>query len=72
MTTYSLYDTFNRREISRHRTLDAAAKSDRAFQRKIKRMNGPTSYIPTTILKNGQKLDDDEYVVMLELVNRMN
>lgn len=71
MPTYILYDTFNRREISRHRTLDAAVKADRAFQRRVKRANGPTSFIPTEILKNGQKLDDDEYEISLCLLNKL-
>ncbi len=61
MTTYTLRDTFNNRTISRHRTLEAAAKADKAHNRAVKRANGATSYIPTEILKDGERLDEAEY-----------
>lgn len=43
----TLYDTFNRRRISRHRTLEAAVRADRKLQRAVRRANGATSYLPT-------------------------
>ena len=47
--TYILRDTFNDCVISRHRSLVAAVRADRLFQRKVKRANGRSSYIPTKI-----------------------
>ena len=71
MTTYTLRDTFNNVTISTHRTLNAAAKADKAHDRAIKRANGPTSYIPTEIMKDGEKLDDAEYETLCCLLAGM-
>ena len=48
-TMYALYDTFNGRVISRHRTPAAVGRANSRFQRAVKRANGQSSYIPTTI-----------------------
>lgn len=64
MTTYTLRDTFNNCTISRHRTLEAAAKADKAHNRAVKRSNGSSSYISTEILKDGEQLDETEYETM--------
>lgn len=65
---YELYDTFNNCTLSRHRTLKAAVKADRKVQRRIKRANGRTSYLPTEIRKDGERLSDEEYEVSLALI----
>lgn len=59
---YTLKDTFNNQVISRHRTIEAAAKADRAHDRAVKRHNGPNSYIPTACLDaEGKLVDRDEW-----------
>ena len=52
---YRVYDTFNRCECSRHRSLRTAVMGKDKFNRAITRYNGPNSYIPTRI----EFLDDD-------------
>lgn len=46
---YRIYDTFNRRVISSHRSLSAAVTASAKFSRAVKRANGQNSYIPTRI-----------------------
>ncbi len=46
---FLLLDTFNQRVISRHRSLRAASKAQRALNRAVVRRNGANSYIPTTV-----------------------
>lgn len=48
---YALYDTFNNRIVSRHRTVEAACKADSKLQRAVKRANGSSSYLPTRIMR---------------------
>lgn len=48
---YALLDTFNCRIISRHRTPEAVGRADRRYQRAVKKANGPSSYIPTAIVR---------------------
>ena len=67
---YELYDTFNKRVVSRHRTLDAAVKADRRLQRAVKRGNGQSSYLPTEYHKDGERLTDDEYEIALCLTQK--
>lgn len=49
MNTYRIYDTFNRRIVSNHRSLRTAVIASRKFQRSVRRSNGGNSYIPTII-----------------------
>ena len=58
---FELYDTFNGHTISRHRSIEAAIKADRKFQRAVKRANGSNSYIPTEIRENGEAIDENDY-----------
>lgn len=59
---YTLYDAFNDRSISRHKTLGAAMRASVNFDRAVKRANGQNSYIPTVILENGKPVaENDEY-----------
>jgi len=53
---YSVYDTFNQRTISRHRSLEAAVKAEHRFQRAVKRANGESSYIPTEIWSGNEPI----------------
>lgn len=57
---YTLTDTFNNRTISRHRSLDAAAKAQAKHSRAVKRRNGASSYIPTAITYEGKAVDEYE------------
>ena len=68
---FALYDTFNGRILSRHRTIEAAAKADIKFRRAFQRANGKNSYIPTT-LRDGEgcELDDEIVEQWTEEVNR--
>jgi hypothetical protein len=43
-----LFDTFNQKVISRHRSISAAGKANDKFQRAVKK-NGSSSYIPVDI-----------------------
>lgn len=59
---YELNDTFNKRLISRHRTLDAAVRADIAHGRAVRRANGQSSYIPTSITRGGRAVDREEII----------
>lgn len=50
---YVLIDTFNNRVLSKHRTIAACVTADSTFLRKLKKNNGASSYIPTTIKSVG-------------------
>lgn len=56
---YTVEDTFNKRTVSNHRTLLAAVKAERKFLKAVKRSNGKNSYIPTRILVDGVRVDDE-------------
>jgi hypothetical protein len=60
MKTYSLHDTFNDRELSRHRSIETAVRASLRFSRAVKRANGQNSFIPTRILCDGARLDDNQ------------
>lgn len=70
MPTYTLQDTFNRRAISNHRSMAAAVKADLKHRRGVARSNGRGSYIPTTILLDGQKLNEEDYLYCLSLYEK--
>ena len=48
---YCLFDTFNRRIVSRHRTIEAVIRANSRLQRAIVRHNGQNSYLPTDCRK---------------------
>lgn len=56
---YTVEDTFNKRTVSNHRTLLAAVQAERKFLKTVKRANGKHSYIPTQILVDGARVDDE-------------
>jgi hypothetical protein len=53
---YSLFDLFNMRTISQHRTLESASRAQVRHSRAVKRTNGKNSYLPTIIFGNGQPI----------------
>lgn len=74
MSLYVVMDTFNDKEVSRHRTLAAAVKADDRFRRAVRRANGSGSYIPTAILDPaGQRISDGhpEHDAMLQIANSL-
>jgi len=52
MNTHRIYDTFNHRIVSNHRSIIAAVKAQAKFSRAVTRANGGNSYIPTIIEYN--------------------
>lgn len=60
MSKYTVRDTFNNTNVSNHRSLEAAVAADIKFGRAVKRANGKSSYIPTEILCDGERLTDDQ------------
>ena len=56
---YILKDTFNDRELSKHRTLEAAVKAQRKHLRAVKRANGESSYLTYSITEGGKPVDPD-------------
>lgn len=57
---YELYDTFNGRIVSRHRTIENAVKANIRLQRRTKKYNGDSCYIPTQILdRDGDPITSD-------------
>lgn len=68
---FEVYDTFNNKVISRHRSLVAAVKANESFQAKVSKANGAGSYIPTVYHQDGkpvlpEDLDEAEYTVYCE------
>lgn len=57
-TLYRLYDTFNRRVISNHKSLRTAVIASSKFSRAVRRINGQNSWIPTRI----EYLSGDEWL----------
>ena len=68
MSKFTLRDTFNNRDISNHRTLQAAVEASCKFSRSVRRANGANSFIPTTILCDGKRLTDEQADAMWELM----
>ena len=58
---YVIFDTFNRKVISRHLSVDAAVQANARFQRSVKRSNGAGSYIPVSLRteQDGQLVELD-------------
>lgn len=57
---YSLYDTFNNQTVSRHHTIKNAVRANIRLQRRVKKHNGQSCYIPTVILdRDGDPIIND-------------
>lgn len=63
---FELNDTFNNQVISRHRTMETAAKALVKHARAVKRNNGENSYIPYSLTKNGNPLEEWEELDWLD------
>lgn len=48
-TRYRIYDTFNRRVVSSHKSLRTAVIAADKFGRDVRRYNGENAYIPVRI-----------------------
>ena len=46
---YILYDTFNKKVLSRHRKIEAAARAANKHQRAVTRHHGKDSFIPISL-----------------------
>jgi hypothetical protein len=57
---FTLHDTFNDREVSRHRSIETAVRAQLSHSRAVKRSNGQNSFIPTRILCDGSRLDENQ------------
>lgn len=55
----ALFDSFNRRTISRHRTLEAAVFAHRKHAKAVRRHNGANAYIPVDYIDTttGKRVD---------------
>jgi len=53
---YTLHDDFNHCDISKHRKLDNAVKAMYKHSRDVEKNNGKNSYIPKSILHNGEQV----------------
>lgn len=53
---FTVFDTFNNRAISHHRTLANAVRARLKHSRMIREVCGQNSYIPKTILCNGEPM----------------
>lgn len=57
---YTLTDTFNKRKISSHRTVEAAVKAERKHLKAVKKANGASSYLTYSITSDdGRDLGDE-------------
>ena len=51
---YTLFDHFNMRTISHHRSFETASRAQAKHSRALKRTHGRNSYLPKVIMLNGQ------------------
>jgi hypothetical protein len=51
MTMYAIYDDFNRKIISRHRTVKNAAKAKERFVSQFQRHNSANGYLPVILVR---------------------
>ena len=52
---YVLFDAFNKRTISRHRTVQAAATAKMKFDKQFRKNNGQGSYLPVSLMVEGNE-----------------
>jgi hypothetical protein len=57
---FTLHDTFNGGTVSVHRSIETAVRAQLSHSRAVKRANGQNSFIPTRILCDGKRLDDNQ------------
>ena len=59
---YNLYDTFNGRKISSHRTVKNAVRAKLAHIKAVEKANGSGSYVTYAISDNNDKVVDIYYL----------
>ena len=73
---FCIYDTFNNKIVSQHRTVVAAIKADQKFKRTINRVHGKDSFIPTELREvvNGEavKIAEDSEAMAIWLYHPAN
>jgi hypothetical protein len=73
---FCIYDTFNNKIVSQHRTVVAAIKADQKFKRTINRVHGKDSFIPTELREvvNGEavKIAEDSEAMAIWLYHPSN
>jgi hypothetical protein len=57
---FTLHDTFNGGTVSVHRSIETAVRAQLSHSRAVKRSNGQNSFIPTRILCDGKRLDENQ------------
>lgn len=58
---YTLRDTHNQRDLSRHHTLDAAARARRDHGAAVRGHHGATSYIPMSLIDAAGRVIDTRH-----------
>lgn len=71
MSYYELWDKFNDKLISRHRTGITAMKAGVRHCLRIAAVHGKKAYIPTEIRKNGKPIDSCEYCELIDEIERI-
>lgn len=57
---FTLHDTFNDRTVSVHRSIKTAVRASYRFSRAVRRANGKDAFIPTVILFDGKRLNENQ------------
>lgn len=65
---YALNDTFNGVEISKHRSLAAAAKAQAKHERAVRRANGDNSNLTYAVTVDGEALSEADYDRYMDLL----
>lgn len=52
---YVLFDSFNKRTMSRHRTIQTAAIAKIKFDKQFRKNNGQGSYLPVSLMTEGNE-----------------
>jgi len=72
---FAIFDDFNRKVISKHRTIQTAAKAKQKFVEQFRRNNSTHAYLPvvlTRLTPSGEVLpaNDDEYLDFCRILDR--
>lgn len=57
---FELNDDFNKKIISRHKTMGTAAKAMNRHKNAVTRNNGSNSYIPYSLTEDGKDITEDQ------------
>ena len=72
---YAIFDDFNRKVISKHRTIQTAARAKQKFIDQFRRNNSSQAYLPVVLTRvdsSGEVLpiSDDEYLDFCRILDR--